>query len=45
MKVGENMVIFGQILKIDDDSIITDGKIDATKLNPPIRIPKAIFLN
>jgi flavin reductase (DIM6/NTAB) family NADH-FMN oxidoreductase RutF len=44
MKVGENMMIFGQILTIDaDDSIITDGKIDIIKLNPPIRISESNF--
>ncbi len=44
MKVGENMVMFGEVVTIDaDESIVVGGKVDIAKLNPPLRISEAIF--
>lgn len=44
MKVGENMLLFGEVVSIEvDDGIMTGGKIDVTKLNPPLRISESNF--
>ncbi len=39
MKTGENMLLFGEVVRIEaDDSIVSGGKVDPVKLGPAIRM-------